>query len=469
MKIRFENKTVLITDPCYVIPTAVYDTMLGNDWFRRYYNGHSKMWPHNATYEGINIGWLNGTNIGDGCWSTYSVDLSSNPLIISKIGGSAADAGLTGVFDLDALIETNKIVYKDSPELLDNALAELAQTVSREDLVTKIENFTGVVDLYTTESGFTWVLESDGDDDPTIIAGDFDLDAVEVPKNSYWATNPESVEAPGNSVDQIYFSAVESAVKDMCLVSPPTIEGINTIWTTEIREDVVQELDEFIRDRKDYGTFNSITKEEYAASKDLYLRLGTRFKNRIDFAVNLKENQLIDPVALLMQVNEILKQWKESFDTSIVHELQFFKNVENGQSYVKNIKELEIFFLDSIIKCARHSHYFPETLLYNIKEFSIRHFGMMSQHYSEPKSLDPKTFQPYHGWRESVHAIDIISCMLMFWSKDSTTSIRVFEELIEWYSPHGESLSFEDHAYHFMRMASKLKRRIEKLQTATDK
>ena len=89
--IKFENKDIIITDPCYILR---HDEAHKNDWNISEYG--SKL-----EYLGIKNYLTHHTIYGDWSCTTYNSDTND------VIGEFCADAGLVSVFDLEEVLKYN--------------------------------------------------------------------------------------------------------------------------------------------------------------------------------------------------------------------------------------------------------------------------------------------------------------------------------------------------------------------------
>lgn len=113
---KVENKTIIITDPCYIVKE--------DDWERCDYGDNMKVL-------GIKNYLSSSTIYGDWSCTTFNADTKE------AIGEFCADAGLVGVFLLDEVIEYNP---------------EFAEWIAKHPwCVTVIKNFTGDVDIILEE------------------------------------------------------------------------------------------------------------------------------------------------------------------------------------------------------------------------------------------------------------------------------------------------------------------------------
>lgn len=103
---KVENKTIIITDPCYLIPYNKDD-----DWGLCDY-GESMYVLGFKNYESRN------TIYGDWSCTVYEGEYTTVPDEKNTVlGGFTADAGMVGVFELDEVLKYNPDfnLYKESP------------------------------------------------------------------------------------------------------------------------------------------------------------------------------------------------------------------------------------------------------------------------------------------------------------------------------------------------------------------
>lgn len=123
---KVKNKTIIITDPCYIIPAGKDD-----DWYffceHEYFN----------TKELTNY-LVENTIYGDWSCTTYNSDNKE------VLGEFCADAGMVGVFELDEVLKYNP---------------NFDFWKSRPWTTTKIDNFTGIVEIaYDETTGSNMVI-----------------------------------------------------------------------------------------------------------------------------------------------------------------------------------------------------------------------------------------------------------------------------------------------------------------------
>jgi len=116
---KFNNETLIITDPCYVIPDEIYHNWLNSDVF-----DDNCDYEHESVINGVEFIW-SGTIYGD--WSCTTFDANTEEVL----GHFCADAGLVAVFK-----------YEDVLKLCPNFFNEY-----REHCYTKINNYTGDVSI----------------------------------------------------------------------------------------------------------------------------------------------------------------------------------------------------------------------------------------------------------------------------------------------------------------------------------
>ena len=141
---KFNNQTILITDPCYLINDS--EGITDNDWSFCNYGS-------NMEALGLNSFMVSHTGVGDGCWNLYACDDPNAVVekfrveaekvnqiyevpgineILTDMGQEfSADSGQTGVFDLAEVLAYNPFFKDDLPS---NCYAV-------------IENFTGDIDF----------------------------------------------------------------------------------------------------------------------------------------------------------------------------------------------------------------------------------------------------------------------------------------------------------------------------------
>ena len=123
--IHFENKNIIITDPCYIIRDTENWHANGNDW-------DACDMGFNMEALGIKNYLTHDTIYGDWSCTTYNSDTDE------EIGEFCADAGLVSIFDLDEVLKYNP---------------DFDYHINRKWTTTLIENFTGNVRIKVTNNG----------------------------------------------------------------------------------------------------------------------------------------------------------------------------------------------------------------------------------------------------------------------------------------------------------------------------
>lgn len=91
---KVENKTIIITDPCYICKTD-------EDWDKCEYGDKMEMLEHITNYESSN------TIYGDWSCTVYEGNIEQHSDTNKKLGKFCADAGMVAVFELDEVLKYN--------------------------------------------------------------------------------------------------------------------------------------------------------------------------------------------------------------------------------------------------------------------------------------------------------------------------------------------------------------------------
>ena len=91
---KVENKTIIITDPCYIIKND-------EDWDNCEYGDYMDVLEGITNYESSN------TIYGDWSCTIYEGDIEQHSDNNKKLGNFCADAGMVAVFELDEVLKYN--------------------------------------------------------------------------------------------------------------------------------------------------------------------------------------------------------------------------------------------------------------------------------------------------------------------------------------------------------------------------
>lgn len=149
---KFENQTILITDPCYIINDI--DGITSDDWAFCNYGS-------NLEALGLKTFMVSSTGEGDGMWNLYSCDdptavieefrnsaMKDEDLYDSKASKSlsdmgkefSADSGQTGVFDLSEVLAYNALFMDDLPDRCYAIIEDFTGDINFEFIETKSGN-----------------------------------------------------------------------------------------------------------------------------------------------------------------------------------------------------------------------------------------------------------------------------------------------------------------------------------------
>lgn len=133
---KVENKTIIITDPCYIVPDDKDD-----DWFTFCKSGYL---DH---CDGITNYIVSSTKVGD--WSCTTFDINGEHL-----GTFTADSGTVGVFELDEIIKYNPNFPGDLPKRCYTQIDNFSGNINIEEEygVTVIGD--GNIEFHTEQTGW---------------------------------------------------------------------------------------------------------------------------------------------------------------------------------------------------------------------------------------------------------------------------------------------------------------------------
>lgn len=139
---KVENKTIIITDPCYIIPDD-----RDSDWDRCEYGDHLERL-------GLNNFICRSTGYGDWSCTTYETDTDK------ILGNFCADAGLVAVFVLDEVLKYNPnfdyhIIKPWTTTTIPNFTGEVTFQVTSEEIMDIVSVIgKGNINFYTKQTGF---------------------------------------------------------------------------------------------------------------------------------------------------------------------------------------------------------------------------------------------------------------------------------------------------------------------------
>ena len=139
---KVENKTIIITDPCYICKTH-------EDWDKCEYGDKMEKLEHITNYESSN------TIYGDWSCTVYEGNIKEHSENSKELGEFCADAGMVAVFELDEVLKYNpKFDYHTDRKWTTTTINNFTGEITIENINNKIHVIgKGNINFYSIQTG----------------------------------------------------------------------------------------------------------------------------------------------------------------------------------------------------------------------------------------------------------------------------------------------------------------------------